>query len=95
MAISVRMDPLLEQALTLAAKRLGVTKSQFIIDAVERALGRKNSFELMQRLRPEEDRAGQPLGEAFKGIEQAYDTDASRQHLLDQLQDKYRAGRTG
>ena len=95
MAISVRMDPLLEQALTLAAKRLGVTKSQFIIDSVERALGRKNSFELMQRLRAEEARAGQPLGEAVKGIEQAYNTDASRQHLLDQLQDKYRAGRTG
>ena len=39
MAVSVRMDPLLEKELELAASRQGVTKSQFIIDAVERALG--------------------------------------------------------
>ena len=40
MAVSVRMSPLLEKELELAAQRQGVTKSQFIIDAVERALGR-------------------------------------------------------
>ena len=37
MAVSVRMNPLLEKELELAASRLGVTKSQFIIAAVERA----------------------------------------------------------
>ena len=31
MAVSVRMDPLLEKQLELAAQRKGVTKSQFII----------------------------------------------------------------
>jgi len=36
------MDPLMEKELELAAKRQGISKSQFIIDAVERALGRKN-----------------------------------------------------
>lgn len=37
MAVSVRMDPLLGKQLEQAAKRQGVTKSQAIIDAVERA----------------------------------------------------------
>ena len=48
MAVSVRMNPLMEKELELAAKRKGVTKSQFIIDAVERALGRKNPYALMK-----------------------------------------------
>lgn len=42
MAVSVRMEPLLEKELELAAKRRGVTKSQFIIEAVQRALGQRN-----------------------------------------------------
>ena len=42
MAVSVRMDPLMEKELELAARRQGITKSQFIIAAVERALGRKD-----------------------------------------------------
>lgn len=42
MAVSVRMDPLMEQELEQAARRQGITKSQFIIAAVERALGRKD-----------------------------------------------------
>ena len=42
MAVSVRMDPLLKKELALAAQRQGMTKSQFIIAAVERALARKN-----------------------------------------------------
>ena len=41
MAVSVRKDPLPEKQLELAAQRKGVTKSQFIIDAVERALNCK------------------------------------------------------
>jgi hypothetical protein len=56
MAVSVRMDPLLEKELELAARRKGVTKSQFIVDAVERALGRKNPYELMLALKAEEER---------------------------------------
>ena len=55
MAVSVRMDPLLEKQLDQAAKRQGITKSQFIIDAVERALGRKNPYELMLALKAEEE----------------------------------------
>ena len=56
MAVSVRMNPLLEKELELAAKRRGITKSQFIIDAVERSLGRKNPYELMLALQAEEAR---------------------------------------
>lgn len=53
MAVSVRMNPLLEKELEQAAKRQGVTKSQFIVDAVERALGRKDPFALLQQVHEE------------------------------------------
>jgi hypothetical protein len=49
-AVSVRMDPVLEQELEAAAKRKGLTKSQFIIDAVERALGRKDPYRLLMKV---------------------------------------------
>ena len=55
MNVSVRMDPLLEIQLEQAAKRKGITKSQFIIDAVKDALGRKNTYELMLALKAEEE----------------------------------------
>jgi predicted DNA-binding protein len=47
MAVSVRMDSLWEQDLERAAKRQGITKSQFIVNAVEQALGRKDSYQLL------------------------------------------------
>jgi predicted DNA-binding protein len=53
MAVSVRMDPLMEKELELAAKRQGITKSQFIIDAVERALGRKDPAALYRQVMEE------------------------------------------
>jgi RHH-type rel operon transcriptional repressor/antitoxin RelB len=53
MAVSVRMEPLLERELELAAKRQGVTKSQFIIAAVERALGRKDPAQLYHQVMEE------------------------------------------
>ena len=53
MAVSVRMDPLLEKELEQAARRLGQTKSQFIIDAVERALGRKDPAQIYHRVMEE------------------------------------------
>jgi predicted DNA-binding protein len=95
MAISVRMDPLLERELESAAKRLGKTKSQFIIDAVERALGRRNPYELMQRLIAEEKTgvygaAPDPAGSR----EQPYDTDASKKALRAKLKAKHGVGST-
>lgn len=53
MAVSVRMDPLMEKELELAAKRQGITKSQFIIGAVERALGRKDPGALYHQVMDE------------------------------------------
>lgn len=53
MAVSVRMDPLLERELEAAARLQGVSKSQFIIDAVERALGRKNPYALLLKVQEE------------------------------------------
>jgi RHH-type rel operon transcriptional repressor/antitoxin RelB len=50
MAVSVRLEPLLEKELELTAKRLGLTKSQFIISALERALGRKNPYDLLLKV---------------------------------------------
>lgn len=53
MAVSVRMDPLLEKELDAAAKRRGITKSQFIVEAVERALGRKDPAVLYDQVMSE------------------------------------------
>ena len=67
-----------------------MTKSQFIIDAVERALGRKNAFQLMNALQVEEERAEyKVVAKAFQGQEQPYETDASREQLLQKLKDKH------
>lgn len=89
MAVSVRMDPLLEIELQQAAERQGVTKSQFIIAAVERALGRKNPYELMQQLKAEEPRA------KYKAVQQPYDTAASKAALRKKLKAKHDAGSAG
>ena len=98
MAISVRMDPLLEMQLEQAAKRRGITKSKFIIDSVKDALGRKNTYELMLALKAEEEKkyygpnanpADIALAQVFEADEQPYATDHSRAQLLTKLQDKH------
>lgn len=53
MAVSVRLEPMLEKELELTAKRMGVTKSQFIVSALERALGRKNPYDLLLKVQAE------------------------------------------
>jgi RHH-type rel operon transcriptional repressor/antitoxin RelB len=47
------MDPVLERELEAAARRKGQTKSQFIVDAVERALGHKNPYDLLLQVQEE------------------------------------------
>ncbi len=98
MAVSVRMDPLLERELELAAKRKGITKSQFIVEAVQRALGHRNPYALMQAIKAEEEaRAYGPAAsaseraaaQAFEGEELPYDTEASRAALVKRLQKKH------
>jgi len=68
MALSVRMDPLLEKQLELAARRQGITKSQFIISAVERALGQKDPAAIYAQVREEAARynAGEARREGDK-----------------------------
>lgn len=91
MAVSVRMNPLLEQELDAAAKRRGITKSQFIIEAVERALGRKNPYELMLALKAEEARGAYgPAPDEPQEI--PYDTDASKAALIKKLKAKHGVG---
>jgi RHH-type rel operon transcriptional repressor/antitoxin RelB len=51
MAVSVRLDPLVEAKLTQQANLLGVTKSDFIKDALERVLGMKDPAALLQQTR--------------------------------------------
>jgi len=47
MAISVRLDPTLETRAAEESRRLGITKSEFVKDALERVLGLKNPAELL------------------------------------------------
>ncbi len=53
MAVSVRMDRLLELEIEQAARQRGITKSQFIIESVERALGRKDPYKLLLQVQEE------------------------------------------
>ena len=92
MAVSVRMDPLLEKELTQAAQRQGVSKSRFIIAAVERALGRKNPHELMAALQAEETRDAQP---AAAERERPYETAASKAALRARLKARHEVASRG
>ena len=93
MAVSVRMDPLLERQLEQAAKRQGITKSQFIVDAVERALGRKNPYELMLALKAEEQAPEyEAVTQAYADEEQAYTPVAARKAIVRKLQSKHAGG---
>jgi predicted DNA-binding protein len=96
MAISVRVNPLLEKELELAAKRQGITKSQFVVRAIERALGRKNPHELMLKLIAEEEAMAKPAVEkAFVGYEQPYSAASARAFIKKKLKDKHGVGRAG
>jgi RHH-type rel operon transcriptional repressor/antitoxin RelB len=89
------MDPLLEKQLELAAQRQGITKSQFIIDAVERALGGKNPYVLMLQAKAEmaQDSRSAGLAQAFVAEHtQPYDTERSRADLIAKLRAKHDIG---
>ena len=51
MPFSVRLDPALETRLEEEARRLGVTKSAFVKDALERVLGVKSPASLLRQVR--------------------------------------------
>ena len=74
MALSVRLEPELEARLEQEARRLGISKSRFVKDALERVLGLKNPAELLRQVR-----SGTPLGA----------TDSS-EHVSRQVREKLR-----
>ena len=57
MAISLQLEPELETRLEEEARKLGISKSEFVIDALERTLGMKNPAELLSQVR-----SGKPMG---------------------------------
>jgi predicted DNA-binding protein len=92
MAVSVRLDPLMEKELEHSAKRQGITKSQFIIAALERALGRKDPYKLLLEVKAEtaKDSRAQLWRNAYGNEPQEpYDTERSRQALIAKLRAKH------
>jgi RHH-type rel operon transcriptional repressor/antitoxin RelB len=92
MAVSVRLDPLMEKELELSAKQQGITKSQFIIAALERALGRKNPYALLMQVKAEAalDPDMQQLRQVFASeAAKPYDTTRSREELIAKLRAKH------
>lgn len=89
MAVSVRMDPLLERELEAAARLQGVSKSQFIIDAVERALGRKNPYELL--LKVQEEMGTHKIASRSAASEPARAGESTRQRVRRVLQARHDA----
>ena len=94
MAVSVRMDPLMEKELELAAKRKGITKSQFIVDAVQHALGHQDPYALLLKIQAEEQASPryQAMEEAFRGERfqgDLSDSDAVRGYIRNKLRKKH------
>jgi len=58
MALSVRLEPALETRLEEEARKLGISKSEFVKDALERTLGIKNPADLLSQAR-----SGTPMGD--------------------------------
>ena len=59
MALSVRLDPALEARVDEELKRLGISKSELVKDALELRLGMKNPYDLLRQVR-----SGTPAGHA-------------------------------
>ena len=57
MTLSVRLDPILEAKLEEETKRLGISKSELVKDALELRLGLKNPYDILRQVR-----SGTPMG---------------------------------
>lgn len=51
MALSVRLEPAMEARIAQEAQRLGISKSEFVKDALERVLGLKSPAQLLKQVR--------------------------------------------
>lgn len=89
MALSVRLDPLLEKEVELAAKRQGVTKTQFVIDALHLKLGKRNAYELMQTMIAEEERRYGKHVPSPGDFEGPYSADKARTYIRKKLEKKH------
>ena len=67
MALSVRLSPEIEARLDQEARRLGISKSEFVKDALQRVLGLKDPGKLLNQVR-----SGSPTGtsDASEGVSQ-------------------------
>lgn len=66
MPLSVRLDPTVEARLEQEARRLGVSKSEFVKDALERTLGMKNPAQLLNQVRTGTPNGNADLSESVK-----------------------------
>ena len=66
MALSVRLDPVLEAKVAEESKRLGISKSDLVKDALERRLGLKNPYALLQQVRSRKP-MGRPAASELTG----------------------------
>ena len=57
MALSVRLDPVLEARVEEESKRLGISKSDLVKDALQLRLGLRNPYDLLLQTR-----SGRPMG---------------------------------
>jgi len=60
MTLSVRLDPILEAKMEEETKRLGISKSDLVKDALELRLGLKNPYDILRQVR-----SGTPMGKPF------------------------------
>ena len=51
MTLTVRLDPVLTERVEQESRRLGISKSDLVKDALERLLGLKNPYTLLQEVR--------------------------------------------
>ncbi|WP_374669129.1 hypothetical protein [Ramlibacter sp.] len=99
MTLLVDMNPLLAHEVERAARRAGISPSQFIVKAVEDALRARGSYAQMLAIQAEEEARFQdsarqlpedrPAGIPGPGMEQPYETEASRKSLLERLRRKH------
>lgn len=60
MSLSIQLDPILEAKISQEAQRLGISESDFVKDSLERILGFKNPYQLLQQVR-----SGSTIGDYY------------------------------
>jgi predicted DNA-binding protein len=79
MALSVRLDPVLAARVEEESKRLGVSKSDLVKDALELRLGLKNPYDLLRQVRSDKP-MGNPAASEGTGVALRAKLRAKRSH---------------